>query len=150
MVASVFSMAWNKVVMRAFLMVYCGISHSSVVFWQWKTIVLHVNFGHLTDALVLSTTWNDLFCSCVEDVSILWQMFNFVFLSQELLFQFNSGIVRTHFARVMSLNNWKMIAKTWSYILRWRLAVVDVMFALPSTSDWWDIPHYTTSKVLHN
>ena len=27
-------------------------------------------FGHLADVLVLSTTWNDLFCSRVDDVSI--------------------------------------------------------------------------------
>ena len=38
------------------------------------------SFWHFEDVLVLSTTWNDLFCSPVEDVSIWWQMFNFVFL----------------------------------------------------------------------
>ena len=37
-------------------------------------------FWHFKDVLVLSTTWNDLFCSCVDDVSIWSQMFNFVFL----------------------------------------------------------------------
>jgi len=40
-------------------------------------------FWHFEDVLVLSTTWNDLFCSCVDDVSIWWQMFNFVFLCPE-------------------------------------------------------------------
>ena len=35
-------------------------------------------FGHFEDVLVLSTTWNDLLCSCVDDVSIWWQMFNFL------------------------------------------------------------------------
>ena len=34
-----------------------------------------------------------------------WQMFNFVFLSVKRWFQFNSRIVRTHFASVMTLNN---------------------------------------------
>ena len=38
-------------------------------------------FGHSADVLVLSTTWNDLFCSCEDDVSTWWKMFNFVFLS---------------------------------------------------------------------
>ena len=77
-------------------------------------------FWHFVDVLVLSTTWNDLFCSCVDDVSIWWQMFNFVFLCPKRWFQFNSRIVRTHFSSIMSFNNWKMIAETRSHIFRWR------------------------------
>ena len=77
-------------------------------------------FWHFEDILVLSTTWNYLLCSCVDDVSILWQMFNFVFLWPQCWFQLNSGIVRTHFSSIKGLNNWKMIAETWSHISRWR------------------------------
>ena len=93
--------------------------------WQWKTIVLHALhmhsiFGHFIDVLILSATWNDLFCSCVDDVSIWWQMFHFVFLSLKRWFQFNSIIVRTHFSSIMTFNNWKMIAETRSYIFRRR------------------------------
>ena len=77
-------------------------------------------FWHFVDVLVLSTTWNDLFCSCVDDVSIWWQMFNFVLLCPKRLFQFNSSIVRTHFSSIRSLNNWKMVAETRSHIFRWR------------------------------
>ena len=94
--------------------------------WQWKTVflhALHVHFSffwHFVDVLVLSTTSNDLFCSCVDDVSIWWQMFNFVFLCPMRWFQFNSRIVRTHFWSIMTLNNWKMIAETRSHIFRWR------------------------------
>ena len=77
-------------------------------------------FWHFEDVLVLSTTSNDLFCSCVDDVSIWWQMFNFVFLCPKRWFQFNSRIVRTHFSNIMTLNNWKMTAETRSYIFRWR------------------------------
>ena len=77
-------------------------------------------FWHFADVLVLSTTWNDLFCSCVDDVGIWWQMFNFVFLCSKRWFQFNSRIVRTHFSSIMTLINWKMIAETRSYIFRWR------------------------------
>ena len=51
-------------------------------------------FGHSVDVLVLSTTCNDLFCNCVDDMSIWWQMFNFVFLSLKHWFQFNSRIVK--------------------------------------------------------
>ena len=77
-------------------------------------------FWHFEDVLVLSTTWNDLFCSCVDDVSIWWQMLNFVCLCPKRWFQFNSRVVRTHFSSMMTLNNWKMIAETRSYIFRWR------------------------------
>ena len=77
-------------------------------------------FWHFEDVLNLSTTWNDLFCSCVDYVSIWWQMFNFVFLFSKRWFQFNSRIIRTQFSSIMTLNNWKMIAETRSYIFRWR------------------------------
>ena len=77
-------------------------------------------FLHFEDVLVLSTTWNDLFCRCVDDVSICWQIFNFVFLCTKRWFRFNSRMVRTHFSSVMTLNNWKMIEETRSYIFRWR------------------------------
>ena len=59
-------------------------------------------FLHFTDALVLSTTRNDLFCSCVDDVSIWWQMSTFVFLPLKRLFQFNARIVREHFSSLMT------------------------------------------------
>ena len=62
-------------------------------------------FWHFEDVLVLSTTWNDLFCSCVDDVSIWWEMFNFVFLCPKRLFQFNSRTVRTHFSSIATSNN---------------------------------------------
>ena len=80
-------------------------------------------FCHFVDVLVLSTTWNDLFCSYVDDVSVWWQMSNFVFLCPKRWLQFNPRIVRTHFSSIMSLNNWKMIAKTRSHIFRWRSRV---------------------------
>ena len=86
--------------------------------WQWKTAFF--SFWHFEDVFVLSTTWNDLFCRCVDDVSVWWQMFNFVFLCPKRWFQFNSRIVRTHFSSIMSVNNWKMIAETRSHIFRWR------------------------------
>ena len=77
-------------------------------------------FWHFEDVLVLSMMWNDLFCRCVDDLSIWWQMFNFVFLCPKHWFQFNSKRVRRHFSSIMTLNNWKIIAETQSYIFRWR------------------------------
>ena len=101
--------------------------------WQWKTVFLHalhvlvlfcfcfvLFFWHFVDVLVLFTTWNEQFCSWVDDVSAWWQMFNFVFLCPKRWFQLNSRTVRTHFLSIMSLNNWKMIAETRSYFFRWR------------------------------
>ena len=76
-------------------------------------------FWHFEDVLVISTTWNNRFCWCVDDVSIWWQMFNFVFICPKRWLQFNSRIVRTHSSSIMTLNNWKMIAETRSYIFRW-------------------------------
>ena len=77
-------------------------------------------FGYFEDVLVLSTTWNDLICSCADDASIWWQMFNFFFLSPKRWFQFNSRMLRTHFARIMTWSNRKMVAERRSYIFRWR------------------------------
>ena len=45
---------------------------------------------------------------------------NFVLLSQKRWFQFNSRIVRTHFACAMTFNNCDIIEETRSYIFRWR------------------------------
>ena len=70
--------------------------------------------------LVLSTTCNDLFCRCVDGVSTWRQIFNFVFFSLKCSFQFNSRILRTHFASVMNWNNWDMIPETRNYIFRSR------------------------------
>jgi len=77
-------------------------------------------FWHFQDVLVLSKTWNDLFCSCVDDESIWWHIFNFDLLSQKRWFKFNSRIVRTHFASAMTLNNCDIIEETRTYIFRWR------------------------------
>ena len=77
-------------------------------------------FWHFVDVLVLSTTWNDLFCSCVIEVSIWWQMFNIILLPLKRWSQLNSRIFKTHFESIVSLNNWETIAETRSYIFRWR------------------------------
>ena len=90
-------------------------------------------FWHFEDVLALFTTWNDLFCSCVDDVRIWWQMFNFVFLCPQRWFQSNSRLVRTHFSSIMTLNNRKMIAETLSYIFHMTLSI-------PSTSCFLKLP----------
>ena len=77
-------------------------------------------FWHFEDVLVLSTTRNDLFCSCVDYVSIWCQMFNFVLFCPKRWFQINSRTVRRHSSSIMTLTNWKMIAETRSFIFRWR------------------------------
>ena len=61
---------------------------------------LHVHFSSYV--LVLSTRWNDMFCSCVDNVS-MWayddKCSNVVFLCPKRWFQFNSKIIGTHFSR---------------------------------------------------
>ena len=96
------------------------------------------HFWHFADILFLSATWNYLFCGCVHEVTIWWQMLNFVFISMKRWFQFNSRIIRTHFASVMTLNNWQMITETRRYIFRWRshcrrprVCVNSLLFKLP-------------------
>ena len=72
---------------------------------------------------IKASSWNDLFCSGVDDLSIWWQMFSYVFLSLKRWFQFNCRIDRTHFSSAMTLNNCKRIAeirKYRKYIFRWR------------------------------
>ena len=60
-------------------------------------------FEHLTDLLVLSTTWNEQFCSWMDDVNNWWQMFNFVFLPlKRWSVSIYCRTVRTHLARVLN------------------------------------------------
>ena len=64
----------------------------------------------MTCFAVVWTTWTyDDICSVLSCL-----------ISQKRWFQFNSRIVRTHFASVMALNNCEIIEETRSYIFRWR------------------------------
>jgi len=98
--------------------------------WQWKIVFLHALhvhisfFSQLVDVRVLSTTWNDQFCSCVDDVSRWWQMFLFVFLCPKHWFHFNSRIVRTQQNDLEQLRNYCRNAR-----LRFQMT-----FSLPSSS----------------
>ena len=91
--------------------------------WQWKTGFLHalqVHFSSLDISQTFSFFLRREMTCCVDDLSIWWQMFNFVFLCPKRWFQFNSRIVRTHFSSKMTFNNWKLIAETQSYFFGWR------------------------------
>ena len=93
--------------------------------WQWKTIVLQALHVHFSSFDILKTfsffLRREMTCFAVVWTTwAWWQMFNFVFLCPKRWFQFNSRIVRTHFSSILTLNNWKMIAETRSYIFRWR------------------------------
>ena len=99
---------------------------SNLHIWQWKTVSLHALHVHISSFDILKTfsfflrREHDQFCSWADDVSIWWEMLIFVFLCPKRWFQFNHRIVRTHFSSIMTLSNWKMIAKPRSYIFRWR------------------------------
>ena len=73
----------------------------------------------------------------MDDVCIRWQMFNFAFLPLKRWFQFNSRIIRAHFASILTSNNWEMIAETRGYIFRWRSR------SMPSTSCLLELPSYS-------
>ena len=90
---------------------------------------------------MISTTWNELFCSCLVDVSIWWQMFIFFFLCPKRWFQINFRTVRTHFSSIMTLNNWKMIAEKRSYIFRWRsrFPSTSCLLKLPNDVNGWNL-----------
>jgi len=91
--------------------------------WQWKTVflhALHVLFHLLTfwrrSRFFYDVKWPVLqLCGRREH---MMTNVEFCLLSQVLV-QFNSRIFRTHFSSIMTLNNWKMIAETRSYIFRW-------------------------------
>ena len=65
----------------------------------WKTVVLHglfVRFSSLYFSkpfLSFSTTWNDMFCCCVDDVSTWRHIFNLVLSALKSWFQSNSMIL---------------------------------------------------------
>ena len=92
--------------------------------WQWKAIDLYALHVHFWTFHRCSRSFYDVKWPVLQ----LWgrrehkmtKLFNFVFLSLKRWFQFNSRIVRTHFATVMTLNNSEMTEGARSYIFRWR------------------------------
>ena len=84
---------------------------------------------HFKAVLFLSTSWNDLFCSCVDDVSMLWHIFSFVFLLLKHWFQYNFRIVRAHFASVTTWITEKRLQKREIMFSDNVFAVVGVAFA---------------------
>ena len=74
-------------------------------------------FVHFTAVLVLSTTWNDLFYSCVDDASTWRKYFKFLFSNLKHSWQFNPGRkVSKHFASQTTWNNREIITENRSYI----------------------------------
>ena len=74
----------------------------------------------------------------MDDESICFVLSHyFVLLPQKRWFQFNSRIVRTHFASAMTLNNCDIIEETRSYIL------LQMTFSLPSRSFLLKLPIIT-------
>ena len=76
-------------------------------------------FSHFEDVFVLSMTWNDLFSSCVDDLTWAYDDKCSILSCPKHRFQFNSRIVKAHFSGIMTLNNWKVIAETRNVIFRW-------------------------------
>ena len=77
---------------------------------------LHMQFPFCTFCSFHDVKWP--FCSCVDDVSIWWQIFNIFSLSPNRWFRFNSRIFIIHFGSMH--NDLEIISGTQSYIFRWR------------------------------
>ena len=76
---------------------------------------------HFGPALVFSTTWNHLFCCCVEDVGSRRQLFSFLFSPLSGSYQFNSRIISKYFFAIQTIwNNRGMVTETQSCIFRFR------------------------------
>ena len=97
----------------------------SDIFYRWPSMM--ETWGTYLLEPILRLT------SCVDDVSIWWHMFNFVLLYLKGWFQFNSRIVRRHFASVMTYINREMFAETRSYIFSLRRRVF-LNSNMPNTS----------------
>ena len=104
--------------------------------FQWKTVLLHALHVHFS-VLDISQTFlflprREMTCfalSCLGDVRIWQQMFDFVSLCLKRYFQFPTRIVKTHFARVI-IEKWLQKRKVSDDVL----AAVDVVF--PYTPVW--------------
>ena len=99
-----------------------------IAYLTMKNSILHALHMHFSFFDILKTFSFFLrremtfYCSCVDDVSICWQLHKCSVLSSycpKCWFQFNSRTVRTHFSSIMTKNNW----------IDDVLAVVNVVFA---------------------
>lgn len=114
---------------------------STTVKWTWhicifneeKTSVdLHeyvsILYRDFATFLFLSTTWNELCCSCMEDVSTRGENVRFQAGHSSLILELNwydrlvhcSGIVSGRFVSRTTWNNREMMAEKRSYNFRWR------------------------------
>ena len=101
---------------------YLTIKNSTIARFPRAIII----FLHFAAVLVLCTTWNDLFCSFVDDVTTILQIFNFFLLPPDRWYQFNYRILRTHFPSIITRNNREMVTEWYEVTFRsryhWRRA----------------------------
>ena len=109
---------------------YLKMKNSSFARFAHAFFILYISQWFLN---VLSTTWNDMFCSYVDDVSTWRQLLGFSFLSAAPLGrsdQFNSRIVSKHFqAKRLGIIEEPDFKNTESIQMTLILAVVDVVLA---------------------
>lgn len=80
---------------------------------------MQFSFLYIWQSFWLIYDASNLFCSCVDVVSPWQQIFNVFFLSPNCLYNFNSRIIGTHFAGIMTGKYREIIYETWRYIFRW-------------------------------
>ena len=98
--------------------------------------------------------WREMTC-----FALVWTTWAYddkcsIFSCPEGWFQFNSWIVKAHFSRIMTLNNWKMIAETrsdifiWRYRFRRRRVCLSSLLILPY--EWPTGPGLTWQTMTHH
>ena len=93
-------------------------------------------FVHFATIPVLSWMWNDLFCSCVDYISIWWQTLNLFFRSSDPPYKFSSSIVSTYFETQMIWNSPEMITVKLLSEMTFSLLSEPSLLQLSNSSHW--------------
>ena len=79
----------------------CTFDNEKQYFCTLCTCIFHL-LTFFEDVLVLSMTWNDLFCSCVDNVTWAYDRKCWILSSPKRWFQFNSRIVNLHCSGIIT------------------------------------------------
>ena len=122
--------------------------------WQWKTVFLHALHVHFSFLDILKTfsffLWREMTCFAVVWTTWAHDQKCSILSSYVPSTDSNSWMVRTHFSSMMTLNNWKMITETRSYIFRWRSCCHRRRVCLSSLIDHWGLQNVVRTSVTHS
>ena len=101
--------------------------------WHWKTVFLHALHVHFSSFDILKTFSFFLWCE-MTFFAVVWMTCAYddkclIMSRPKRCLQFNSRIVKAHISGIMTMNNWKMIAKREVTLSDDVPASVDVVYA---------------------